>query len=391
MPAQKRHKTKYLGVYYIMGTAVSTGKPEKIYYIDYRKDGKRIQEKAGRQNQDDMTPATANKMRGRRIDGDELPNKARRTAEQAEKDAEANKWTITKLWEEYKRNRPGLKGLVTDQNRFGNHIEPPFGDKEPRELVPLDVDRFRIKMLKNRAPGTVKNAMELLRRIINFGVNKQLCGGPGFKIEMPRVNNLKTEDLDPDQLKNLLDAIDADSNTQAANLMRMALFTGMRRSEMFRLKWSDVDSERGFITLRDTKGGVDEKIPLNDATRDLLNSHPKIKKSRYVFPGRGGRQRTDIKHQVNRIRDAAGLPSDFRALHGLRHVFSSMLASSGKVDLFTLQRLLTHKSPLMTQRYAHLRDETLKKASNLAGDIVQQVAKTEERAENVVNLDDHKK
>jgi integrase len=47
-----------------------------------------------------------------------------------------------------------------------------------------------------------------------------------------------------------------------------------------------------------------------------------------------------------------------------------MLASSGKVDLYTLQKLLTHKDPKMTQRYAHLRDEALRKASDVARDII---------------------
>lgn len=78
----------------------------------------------------------------------------------------------------------------------------------------------------------------------------------------------------------------------------------------------------------------------------------------------------DINKQVNRIKKRAGLPPDFRALHGLRHVYASMLASSGQVDLYTLQKLLTHKSPQMTQRYAHLRDEALRKASDLAGDLI---------------------
>ena len=45
----------------------------------------------------------------------------------------------------------------------------------------------------------------------------------------------------------------------------------------------------------------------------------------------------------------------------------------GKVDMYTLQKLLTHKSPIMTQRYAHLRDETLKKASTIAGELIQEV------------------
>ncbi len=70
-------------------------------------------------------------------------------------------------------------------------------------------------------------------------------------------------------------------------------------------------------------------------------------------------------------RENAGLPDGFRPLHGLRHVYASILASSGQVDMYTLQKLLTHKSPLMTQRYAHLRDETLKRASNLAGSLIQ--------------------
>ena len=250
------------------------------------------------------------------------------------------------------------------------------------------MDRLRIQLSKKKAPGTVKNVLELLRRIINFGVKKRLCPGIDFTIELPQVDNEKTEDLTPDQLTKLLKAIDKDSNTMAANMMKMALYTGMRRGEMFKLKWKDVDFDRGFINLRDPKGKFGQKIPLNDAARVLLKSHPRSR-SLYVFPGRGGRQRTDIKHQVNRIKDDAGLPKDFRALHGLRHVYASMLASSGEVGMYTLQKLLTHKDPKMTQRYAHLRDEALKKASEVAGNIIQNASKTKDD-QKVVNLEDHK-
>ena len=52
-----------------------------------------------------------------------------------------------------------------------------------------------------------------------------------------------------------------------------------------------------------------------------------------------------------------------------------MRASSGQVDMYTLQKLLTHKSPLMTQRYTHLHDEALKRASEVAGDIITRVSK----------------
>jgi integrase len=91
-----------------------------------------------------------------------------------------------------------------------------------------------------------------------------------------------------------------------------------------------------------------------------------------------------MRQSIARIKNNAELPDGFRPLHGLRHVYASMLASSGKVEMYTLQKLLTHKSPIMTQRYAHLRDETLKRASEVAGDIVKQIS---EGNNETVNLD----
>ena len=73
-----------------------------------------------------------------------------------------------------------------------------------------------------------------------------------------------------------------------------------------------------------------------------------------------------------RVKKKAGLPEDFRPLHGLRHNFASRLASSGQVYMYTLQKLLTHESPQMTQRYAHLRDEALRRAASLADSLVLQ-------------------
>ncbi len=379
MPRQQRFKTKYPGVYYLEG-AGADGRPERIYYIFYRKDGKQIEEKAGRQFKDDMTPARAAHLRTQRLHGEAPTNQERR--EEVRQTAET--WTFDRLWEEYKARRPDLKGIVTDENRYVKHIKPVFGEREPQELTPFDVDKLRLRMAKTRKAGTVKNVLELLRRLVNFAAKKHLCPTPAFTVEMPKANNLKTEDLSPEQLSGLLEAIGADSNYQAANFMRMALFTGMRRGELFRLKWADLDFDRGFIHIREPKGGQDQKIPMNPAARELLLAHPRTG-SPYVFPGRGGNKRTDINKQVTRIKEAAGLPQDFRALHGLRHVYASMLASSGQVDLYTLQKLLTHKSAAMTQRYAHLRDDALRRASDLAGNLITQAVNGQKRK--IVNLE----
>jgi integrase len=389
MPAKKRFKTKYPGVYYIESVAVGSGKLERIFYIMYRKNGELIEEKAGRQFQDDMTPARAAGMRTQRIEGNQLSNKEQREAIRANKKTQANRWTINRIWTEYKKQKSDSKSLRTDENRYQNYIKTKFGDKEPKELIQLEVDRLRINLLKKRKPQTVKHILALLMRIINFGVKKGLCQKLTFTIEMPRVNNLKTEDLTPEQLSNLLKVIEDDGNLQVANLMKMALFSGMRRGELFKLKWEDVDFHRGFISIKDPKGGPDQKIPLNEGAKRVLENHPRTD-SPYIFPGRSGGQRTDVKRVVNRIKETAGLTKDFRALHGLRHTYASMLASSGEVDLYILQKLLTHKTPQMTQRYAHLRDEALKRASNLAGDIISQAMKTDTKKE-IVNLEDHKK
>jgi integrase len=368
MPKQIKRKTKYSGVYYTTETGVE-GRPERVYHICYRKGGKLVEEIAGGQFQYNMKAERAALLRMERPKGVDATHLESQKGLNQTKDV----WTFDRLWETYKIHRPGLKGLRTDENRYQNHLKPSFGEREPKSLTPLEVDRLRLELLVNRRPGTVRNVLELLSRLVNFAAKKRLCETPTFTIELPRVNNIKTEDLTAQQLTRLLEALEKAPNFQVAHVMRMALLTGMRRGELFRLKWDDVDFERGFIHIRDPKGGQDQKIPLNGKARELLQSHPRSD-SPYVFPGHRGGKRVDVNHQVRQIKEAAGLPKDFRALHGLRHVYASMLASSGQVDLYTLQKLLTHKSPLMTQRYAHLRDQALRQAADLAGNIIGQLS-----------------
>jgi integrase len=361
----KRAKTKYPGVFYREAKRLGGKGFEKVYYVVFKKDGKVIEEKAGRQFADAMTPAKAAHIRGGRIEGKRLSPKQKRAKA---KEGAAERWTIDRLYKVYKKQNPHLKGWETYSGQYKLWIQPTFKNSEPKNIIQLDVDRLRLKMLKKRSPQTVKHVLALLRRIVNFGVRKQLCEGLDFTIQMPSVDNAKTEDLTNEQLQALLKTIDKDKHPLAGLMMKMALFTGLRRGEMFKLKWSDINFERGFIHIRDPKGGPDQMIPLNDAARGLLHSLEKT--SEYVFPGLRGGQRVTIGKPVAKIRDDAGLSRDFRPLHGLRHVYASMLASSGEVDMYTLQKLLTHKDPKTTQRYAHLRDEALKRAANLAGSLI---------------------
>lgn len=356
----KRHKTSYPGVFYREAERIGGKGLEKVYYIVFKKDGKVHEEKVGRQFANGMTPARASKIRAERIEGKRQSRKEIREAQKAAKTL----WTVERLWQEYSSANPPSD---TDRGRYYNYINPSLGSKQPQDIASLDVERLRLKLGKTLKPQTVKHVLMLLKRIVNYGVKHGLTPGLSFKPTMPRVDNHKTEDLTQEQLTALLEAIDQDWDIQAANFMRMVLCTGMRRGELFKLQWQDIDFDRGFITIRDPKGGKSQTIPLNQAAREVLQNHPRDESSPFVFPGRGGNKRTNIKRPMNRIKERAGLPRDFRPLHGLRHTYASTLASSGQVDLYTLQKLLTHKSPVMTQRYAHLRDEALRRASDLAG------------------------
>jgi integrase/GNAT superfamily N-acetyltransferase len=241
------------------------------------------------------------------------------------------------------------------------------------------VDNLRLRMLRSgKSAGTTKNALELLRRIINFGVKKGLCSWQNpsrLHFEMPKLNNVKTEMLNEEERKRFLEAIETAPNRKVANLMLMAYYTGMRRNELFGLKWEHIDFENGFINIvgerqEGAKSNRDERIPLSQLVRELLG---KVEHGEgpYVFPGRDGKSRlTDVSNQVNTIKKAANLPKDFRPLHGLRHTFASVAVSNG-VPLSHVQKLLTHKDPTLTQRYAHLEDGALKRSAQVVGNLLE--------------------
>jgi integrase len=405
---------KLNGVFTILGTDPATGEPEHIYYIRYRTpDGKMVEEKAGRSSKpDSMTPAKARAIREDRMRGIALPNREQRAAERAEVLTEAERWTFDRLWAEWKKMNADKKGIVNDNSRYQAHLHPLFGHKEPREVTPFEVDRLRLAMLKGRAAppgrkfelnakrradyseakkkelaeraakrvrkpyavGTVVSVLSLLRRIASFGADRRLCEGLSFKVPIPKGAKQKTEDMTGGQMARYIRTCREWPDPQEGNFQLLEIFSGIRRSEARSLKWSDVDFDRGFIMLRDPKSGEDERIPMNDAAAELLQAHPREEGSVYVFTGEKGGPRgfRQIGESSRAMRDAAGLPKDFRPNHGLRHTFASHLASSGEVDLFTLQKMMTHKSPTMTRRYAHLRDDALKRGSNVMSRIVKE-------------------
>jgi len=372
MATLKRFKTSYPGVCFIKGTSAVGRRVEKIYYIRYRRDGKLVEEKVGRQYRDDMTPARASRVRSDRIEGKEASNKERRTL------ARKKNWAVDALKTEYFNHRTDNKSSRTDKGRYDSYLKLGFSNKEPKDIDRLSVDRLRVKLLKTKSPQTVKHVLALLKRIIKFGTDRGLCTPLPFTVKLPRVDNIKTEDLSPDQLQNLLIVLDKTKHRTASNIMKLALFTGMRRGEIFKLQWKHIDFDRGFIHIHTPKGGISQKIPLNNNARQILDG---IRKSNeYLFPARGGGPRKDANKDFNSIKAEAGLPKDFRPMHGLRHVYATILATSGDIDMLTLQNLLTHKDQRMTQRYIHYHEEALQRAGNKTDEIMNGILNVTDKA-----------
>jgi len=279
--------------------------------------------------------------------------------------------TIDEVWHKYLAwAQESKKSWKDDEMRWECHVESHFTGKKMDAITGFDVLRVinAMKMKKEYAPATRKHVLVLMKRVYNWAAGMDLYdgGNPASKIKLPKLNNEVTECLTKDEISRLLCTLDHWVNQRVALLVKFALYTGLRRGEMFALQWKHVDIDNGWIYLCDTKGGMDVNLPISDQAKDILDQALKLRPSPecpYVFPNRLGNKRTTLGNTWTRIKKCANIPSNFR-FHGLRHTYASYLASSGKVSLYTLQNLLTHKTPQMTQRYAHLFDETLRNGAN---------------------------
>ena len=371
---------KYPGVYWRLDE--KTG--ERSYYIRYRLGGREsrlIDEPVGKSSKA-MTEAKAAKVRALRMTGRGQSNTERRAQERAAKEAEAGRWTVERIWSAYQDAHVTQTSLKAWTSLFENHVRPSaITGKTPEELVTLDIERLRrdVSKAKHKRTGkplsaqTVKHVLSLLKRILRWAADIGHIAPPAhLKFKMPSVDNEATESMTPEQARAYFQALDEELDQDAAAYFRLMLLTGIRKSALLALKWGDVDLDRSFLVLRGSsaKSGKTQSIPLSPGAVEVLKDIYRTD-SPFVWPGRDGGQRVDFQRMGRRLRDKAGLPKNFRPCHGLRHCFASWLASSGQVDLYTLQRLLTHGSSAMTQRYAHLADDALKRAAAVADGIME--------------------
>lgn len=362
---------RFVGVYYVESKSRPwvNGQPDRHFFYTLKRNGKMVRRYTGWASEG-MTAELTSHLRGEELRKIRLGEEVK-TAREIKAEKQKTNRTLEELKDAYFSSDRGLslKGRKTDLNRWDKHLKPLISPKRVSDLSPFDIERIK-KAMADRKPATIANALELLRRIINFGVKNNLCPPLGFTIEMPNKDNQVTEYLTKEEVQRLFEVLDSWPSQDVARMLRLAMFTGMRRGEIFRLKIQDVDFNQGLITLVNPKGGKTEHIPMSEPVRQLLKQQiewvkDKYPESPYVFPGRSGKQRVDCS-AVERIREVARLPKSFRPFHGLRHHFAVTLASSGKFTLDMIGELLTHKDTKVTRRYAKFLPEAKKKAAEEA-------------------------
>jgi len=384
---QRVSKQKWPGVYqYESSTRKHMGKPDVCYMINFRVDKKLVWEKVGWKSEK-YTPQIASEIRSKRVREARHNGAAKTQKEIRAEQAEANR-KLDEIAEKYFQNRGGSKkGAKIDQGRYDKYVSPVIGKRTVSSLAPLDMERIK-KGMKGLSAASKWGALEITRRVINFGARNGLCPSLGFVIKMPNRDNEVVEYLEPEEMVRLSTVLDEWSNQEVARMLRLALFTGMRRGEIFKLEDRDLDFKQGLITLRKPKGGQTVSIPMNTLAEEVLRKQiekrdKRFPESPYVFPGRDGGKRVECTG-VKRIKSKAKLPAKFRIFHGLRHHFAVTLANSGEFSLDMIGQLLTHKSQDMTRRYAQFLPETMKQASNRASELLNPAKaadKTEEELE----------
>lgn len=283
--------------------------------------------------------------------------------------------TLRHIGEDFLERRAarGYRGMRQERNRWKVHVfEDELGAIPLRELQRLDGVAWLDEMQKRHmAAQSIKNALNLVRSALDECLERGVIDANPFRdLRLRRgFAKRKTSELDgiltlPEQQR-LLAVI---PEQQRARVI-VSLYTGVRPSELNRLTWGDVHSDR--LIIRDTKNGRPRDVPLLGPARAVVRSllergdhHPEEHRlpGRAVFPGRWGRVRvsTSPKGWARWVR-AAEIAHPVR-YYDLRHTCATSLLAGWwgrKWSLDEVCQMLGHSGVQVTERYARKLSETL--------------------------------
>ena len=249
---------------------------------------------------------------------------------------------------------------------LNTRLLPVFGSLPMDRITRAAVTRW-FDDYSRTAPDGANRALKLLRQILNRAI---VCGhldtnpARGIKLNpRPKLTRFLSRE-EVLRIHRMLDRHSAAraSRARQADIIRLLLLTGCRKSEIVTMRWRDLDGNT--FNLGDAKTGP-RKVFLNAPARAVLARQPRTG-SAWVFPSPldPGRPLSSHLPLWYLVRRQAGI-EDVR-IHDLRHTFASHAVLQG-VPLPVVSRLLGHKQPSMTLRYAHVGDREIEAAAERIG------------------------
>jgi len=250
-----------------------------------------------------------------------------------------------------------------DASRYRVYLKPRWGNKRLSKITPYEVEKLITDLKDSLKPQTIKHIIQLLNRIFNLAIKWELYMGlnPISKVERPKVDNEIIQYLTKSEVKKLIKVCLSYPDRDAGDIVLFALFTGLRRSDIFGLTWDNIDFDNSTLLIKERKTGRPKTFPLNQLALKVLKNRSRLIDNPYIFPGLNGGPRKRFERPWKKIKELAGIDPSFR-FHSLRHAFASLLVSHG-VGIYEIAKLLGHSDLRMSQRYSHFLPGHLKDAS----------------------------
>jgi len=244
----------------------------------------------------------------------------------------------------YRRDQASEKAILEARAEDGQAL---FAGREVRKITALDIEKYRALRRRTVKAATVNRELSFLKTVFNKAVEwEKTDRNPAAKVRKEREEG-RVRTLEPKEARGLIEGASA----HLRSLLVLAIMTGLRRGELFSLKWSDVDLEDRVLTVRaeNAKSGKARTVPLNETALRTLERLPRF--ADFVFPNlKTGRRLVDVKRAFGTACRRAGI-KDLR-FHDLRHTAATWLIEAG-ADLVTVAQVLGHSSIEITKKYCH--------------------------------------
>lgn len=267
------------------------------------------------------------------------------------------------------RNHKKMAGMVKT-------LKEHFGVKRLRSITYGDLDRYRIERLTSesrrgghRSIATVNREMSQLRRLLKVAIENGWLIRDPFKMGKPLISGAdergRERVLLPDEEERLLSLCEG-RRAHLRPLLICALDTGMRRGEMLKLRWQDVDLEKRVIYVEGmhTKTMRPRLLPITERLAVELASL--WQKSTQIPTSTVFGFRDHVKRSFKYACDKAGI-ADLR-WHDLRHSFATRLIERG-MSAELVGQLLGHTQPKITRRYINVTPQTIEAAATLLNEM----------------------